>query len=119
MVCPLLLGRSLLRYSRTGAGLRRRRSCWLGLPIPFKLGSGAMVVSSSLNPHHPRHYLVDCRHGGMYITTQHSKDTRSETSAYAEASYLRPTSLRYYTPEVHPTTPIGNFVEDVMHGSMR
>eukprot|EP00959_Pyramimonas_sp_CCMP1952_P136348 2853211-Pyramimonas_sp.AAC.1 len=37
--------------------------------------------------------------GGMYITTQCSKGICSDTSAYAEAIYPRPTSLRYYTPE--------------------
>eukprot|EP00959_Pyramimonas_sp_CCMP1952_P465237 9487962-Pyramimonas_sp.AAC.1 len=40
----------------------------------------------------------------MYTITQHSEVTCGDTSAYAEASYLRPTSLRYYTPEVHPPT---------------
>eukprot|EP00959_Pyramimonas_sp_CCMP1952_P130230 2723095-Pyramimonas_sp.AAC.1 len=47
--------------------------------------------------------------GGVYITTQHSKDTCSDTSACAEVPYSRPTPLRYYTPEVHPPTPLGNF----------
>eukprot|EP00959_Pyramimonas_sp_CCMP1952_P201267 4208965-Pyramimonas_sp.AAC.1 len=37
----LLLGLSLLRYSRVGYGLRLRRSFLLGLPPPFKLGKGA------------------------------------------------------------------------------
>eukprot|EP00959_Pyramimonas_sp_CCMP1952_P407410 8538496-Pyramimonas_sp.AAC.1 len=55
----------------------------------------------------------------MYITTQHSKDTCSDTSAYAEASDLRPTFLRYYTLGIHPPTPIRNFLEDMMHGNMR
>eukprot|EP00959_Pyramimonas_sp_CCMP1952_P393833 8252364-Pyramimonas_sp.AAC.1 len=32
------LGLSLLRYSRAEAWLRLRRSCWRGLPAPFKLG---------------------------------------------------------------------------------
>eukprot|EP00959_Pyramimonas_sp_CCMP1952_P402965 8443871-Pyramimonas_sp.AAC.1 len=50
--------------------------------------------------------------GGMYITTHDRKDTCSDTSAYTEVSYLRPTSLRYYTPEVHPPTLIGSFFED-------
>eukprot|EP00959_Pyramimonas_sp_CCMP1952_P232486 4858747-Pyramimonas_sp.AAC.1 len=53
------------------------------------------------------------------MTTQHNKDTCSDTSAYAGAIYLRPTSLRYYTPEVHPPTQIGIFFEDIMHGSVR
>eukprot|EP00959_Pyramimonas_sp_CCMP1952_P327372 6853687-Pyramimonas_sp.AAC.1 len=55
----------------------------------------------------------------MYITTQYSKDTCSDTSAHAEASYFRPTTLRYYTPEVHPPTQIGNFFENIMHGNMQ
>eukprot|EP00959_Pyramimonas_sp_CCMP1952_P029375 616508-Pyramimonas_sp.AAC.1 len=55
----------------------------------------------------------------MYITTQYSKDTCSDTSAYAEAFYFRPTSLRYYTPEAHPLTPIGNFFGNIMRGNMR
>eukprot|EP00959_Pyramimonas_sp_CCMP1952_P326100 6825927-Pyramimonas_sp.AAC.1 len=53
--------------------------------------------------------------GGMYIITQYSKDTCSDASAYAEASCFRPTSLRYYAPEGHPPSPIGNFFEDRMH----
>eukprot|EP00959_Pyramimonas_sp_CCMP1952_P134333 2810256-Pyramimonas_sp.AAC.1 len=57
--------------------------------------------------------------GGMCITTQYSKDTCSDTFAYAEASDFRPRSRRYYTPEVHPPTPLGNFSEDIMHGNMR
>eukprot|EP00959_Pyramimonas_sp_CCMP1952_P083954 1755707-Pyramimonas_sp.AAC.1 len=57
--------------------------------------------------------------GGVYITTQYSKDTCCDTSAYAEASYFRPTSLRYYTPEAHPPIPTGNFFENRMHGNMR
>eukprot|EP00959_Pyramimonas_sp_CCMP1952_P164938 3447751-Pyramimonas_sp.AAC.1 len=40
MVHPLLRGLPLLRYSRAGAWLRIRRSCWLGLPAPFKLSGG-------------------------------------------------------------------------------
>eukprot|EP00959_Pyramimonas_sp_CCMP1952_P395069 8277486-Pyramimonas_sp.AAC.1 len=57
--------------------------------------------------------------GGMYITTHNRKDTCSATSALAEVSYSNPTSLRYYNPEVHPPTPLGNFIEDTMHGNMR
>eukprot|EP00959_Pyramimonas_sp_CCMP1952_P199124 4165103-Pyramimonas_sp.AAC.1 len=88
-----------------------------------------MVVSSCPTPHHPRHYLVDYRsggtsgcsglRGGMYITTPYSKDTCIDISARAEACYFCPASLRCYTPEVHPPTLLGNFFEDVMHGSMR
>eukprot|EP00959_Pyramimonas_sp_CCMP1952_P230383 4816573-Pyramimonas_sp.AAC.1 len=48
MARPLLLGLSLLRYNRAGARLRLRRSCWLGLPTPFKLGSGAGHCSQLL-----------------------------------------------------------------------
>eukprot|EP00959_Pyramimonas_sp_CCMP1952_P067906 1417251-Pyramimonas_sp.AAC.1 len=32
---------------------------------------------------------------------------------------MSPTSPRYYTPEVHPPTPLGKFFDDTMHGSMR
>eukprot|EP00959_Pyramimonas_sp_CCMP1952_P220272 4605401-Pyramimonas_sp.AAC.1 len=48
MAHPLLLGLSLLGYNRAGAWLRLRRSCWLGLPPPFKLGSGAGLCWSVL-----------------------------------------------------------------------
>eukprot|EP00959_Pyramimonas_sp_CCMP1952_P380949 7981747-Pyramimonas_sp.AAC.1 len=44
----LLLGLSLLRYNRVGYGIRLRRSIWLGLPPPFKLGSGAGLWWSAL-----------------------------------------------------------------------
>eukprot|EP00959_Pyramimonas_sp_CCMP1952_P460983 9480783-Pyramimonas_sp.AAC.1 len=57
--------------------------------------------------------------GGMYIATQHRKDTCTDTPAQAEVSYLHPTSLRFYTPEVHPSTPVGNFFEYAMRGNMR
>eukprot|EP00959_Pyramimonas_sp_CCMP1952_P165878 3467039-Pyramimonas_sp.AAC.1 len=56
--------------------------------------------------------------GKMYITTHNRKDTHSDTSAHAEASYSCPTSLRYYTSDVHPPTPIRNLLEDTMHGNM-
>eukprot|EP00959_Pyramimonas_sp_CCMP1952_P307102 6427478-Pyramimonas_sp.AAC.1 len=36
--------------------------------------------------------------GGVYTTTQHRKETCSDTSVQAEVSYSHPTSLRYYTP---------------------
>eukprot|EP00959_Pyramimonas_sp_CCMP1952_P122585 2562729-Pyramimonas_sp.AAC.1 len=55
----------------------------------------------------------------MYIATHYRKDTCSDASAHAEVSYLRPTSLRLYTPEVHPPPPIGNLFDDIMHGNMR
>eukprot|EP00959_Pyramimonas_sp_CCMP1952_P004017 84439-Pyramimonas_sp.AAC.1 len=48
---------------------------------------------------------------GMNITTHNRKDTRSATSVLAVAFYSSPTSLRYYTPEVHPPIPSGNFFE--------
>eukprot|EP00959_Pyramimonas_sp_CCMP1952_P235851 4928812-Pyramimonas_sp.AAC.1 len=48
MTSPLILGLSLLRYNRVRARLRLIRSCWLGLPAPFKLGSGAGLWWSSL-----------------------------------------------------------------------
>eukprot|EP00959_Pyramimonas_sp_CCMP1952_P390614 8185761-Pyramimonas_sp.AAC.1 len=57
--------------------------------------------------------------GGMYIATQYRKGTCSATSAPAGVSHSYPTSLRYYTPEIHPPTPLGNLFEDIMHGSMR
>eukprot|EP00959_Pyramimonas_sp_CCMP1952_P394124 8258196-Pyramimonas_sp.AAC.1 len=57
--------------------------------------------------------------GGMCITTDDRKDTCSATSALAEVSHSSPTFLRYYTPEAHPPTPIGNLSEDAMHGNMR
>eukprot|EP00959_Pyramimonas_sp_CCMP1952_P368234 7713628-Pyramimonas_sp.AAC.1 len=31
----------------------------------------------------------------------------------------RPPTLRYFTPEVHPPTPLGYFFENKMHGNMR
>eukprot|EP00959_Pyramimonas_sp_CCMP1952_P005374 113295-Pyramimonas_sp.AAC.1 len=40
--------------------------------------------------------------GGMCITALYSKGACSDTSAYAEAFYFRPTSLRHYTPEDQP-----------------
>eukprot|EP00959_Pyramimonas_sp_CCMP1952_P152315 3186680-Pyramimonas_sp.AAC.1 len=57
--------------------------------------------------------------GGVYIATQYRKDICSDTSAQAEVSLLHPTSLRFYTPEVHPPTQIANFFDDIMHGNMR
>eukprot|EP00959_Pyramimonas_sp_CCMP1952_P060533 1264453-Pyramimonas_sp.AAC.1 len=57
--------------------------------------------------------------GGMYKTTQYSKDACSDISACAQASYFRPTSLRRCTPEVHAPAPLGNFLEYIMHGNMR
>eukprot|EP00959_Pyramimonas_sp_CCMP1952_P079144 1654367-Pyramimonas_sp.AAC.1 len=57
--------------------------------------------------------------GEIYATTQRRKETCSDASVQAEVSYLHPTSLRFHSPEVHPPTPIGNFFEDIMHGSMR
>eukprot|EP00959_Pyramimonas_sp_CCMP1952_P326413 6832696-Pyramimonas_sp.AAC.1 len=57
--------------------------------------------------------------GGMYITTQHRKETCSDTSVQAEVPYLHIISLRYHAPEVHPPTPSGNFFEDIMHGNLR
>eukprot|EP00959_Pyramimonas_sp_CCMP1952_P216063 4519274-Pyramimonas_sp.AAC.1 len=56
--------------------------------------------------------------GGAYITTQYRKATCSDTSVQAEVPYSHLTSLRYYTPEVHPPTPIGNFFEYLMHGNI-
>eukprot|EP00959_Pyramimonas_sp_CCMP1952_P225241 4710310-Pyramimonas_sp.AAC.1 len=53
--------------------------------------------------------------GGVYITTHNHKDTCSATSVLAEACYMSPSSLRYYTPEVHPPTQVENFLEDAMH----
>eukprot|EP00959_Pyramimonas_sp_CCMP1952_P189180 3957155-Pyramimonas_sp.AAC.1 len=55
----------------------------------------------------------------MYITTHSRKDTCSDTSAHAEASYSSYTSLGYYTPDVHPPTPLGNFFDNTMRGNMR
>eukprot|EP00959_Pyramimonas_sp_CCMP1952_P121677 2544195-Pyramimonas_sp.AAC.1 len=55
----------------------------------------------------------------MYATTLNRKGTCSATSALAEASHSSPTSLRYYTPEVHPPALIRNFLEDAMQGNMR
>eukprot|EP00959_Pyramimonas_sp_CCMP1952_P105062 2196168-Pyramimonas_sp.AAC.1 len=55
----------------------------------------------------------------MYIVSQYRKDTCSDTSAQAEVSYLHPTSLRFYTPEVHPLIHMGNIFEYSMHGNMR
>eukprot|EP00959_Pyramimonas_sp_CCMP1952_P391604 8206435-Pyramimonas_sp.AAC.1 len=107
MARPLLLGLSLLRYNRAGAGLRLRRSCWLGLPT-FKLGSGPGLRWSAhallLTIHDAIWWTTEHQgavglRGGVYRTTQYSKDASSDTSACAEASYFRPTSLRYYTPE--------------------
>eukprot|EP00959_Pyramimonas_sp_CCMP1952_P426606 8934928-Pyramimonas_sp.AAC.1 len=49
----------------------------------------------------------------------HRKGICSEVSAHAEVSYLSPTSLRYYTPKVHPPTPLGNVFEGTMRGHMR
>eukprot|EP00959_Pyramimonas_sp_CCMP1952_P039786 832086-Pyramimonas_sp.AAC.1 len=58
---------------------------------------------------------VASRGGALY----RRKDTCTAASAHAEVSYLSLTFLRYYTLEVHPLTPIGNFFEDTMHGNMR
>eukprot|EP00959_Pyramimonas_sp_CCMP1952_P404100 8467553-Pyramimonas_sp.AAC.1 len=83
----LLLGLSLLRYNRAGAGLRLRRNCWLGFPTPFKLGSGAGLWWSALALFFTFHCTIwwttdAAEHqgavglrGGMYITTQHNNDT--------------------------------------------
>eukprot|EP00959_Pyramimonas_sp_CCMP1952_P462543 9483427-Pyramimonas_sp.AAC.1 len=57
-----LLGVSLLRYNRAGAGLRLRRSRWLGLPSPFKFGSGAGLWWSALA-------LLFTIHGTIWWTT--------------------------------------------------
>eukprot|EP00959_Pyramimonas_sp_CCMP1952_P452697 9467025-Pyramimonas_sp.AAC.1 len=124
MAHPLLLGLSLLRCNSAGTWLRLMRNCWLDLPTPFKLGSGAGLWWSALalllTIHGTTWWTTDVvedqgavgLRGGMYINTQYSKGACSGTSACAEASYFRPTSLRYYTPEVHPPTPIGQFFED-------
>eukprot|EP00959_Pyramimonas_sp_CCMP1952_P304076 6363994-Pyramimonas_sp.AAC.1 len=114
-----LPGLSLRRYSKADYELRLRRNCWLGLPTPFKLGSGAGLWWSALpftilgtiwwTTDMVEHQGAVGLRGGMYITTRSRKDTCSVTSVLAEASYMRPTSLRYYTPEVHPPTPIGFF----------
>eukprot|EP00959_Pyramimonas_sp_CCMP1952_P032628 684362-Pyramimonas_sp.AAC.1 len=47
--------------------------------------------------------------GGVYITTQYREETCSNASVRAEVPYSHLTSLCYYTPEVHPPTPIGIF----------
>eukprot|EP00959_Pyramimonas_sp_CCMP1952_P071873 1501249-Pyramimonas_sp.AAC.1 len=50
----------------------------------------------------------------MCIATHSRADTCSATSALAEASYSSPTSLRYYTSDAHPPTPIcGNVRCDI------
>eukprot|EP00959_Pyramimonas_sp_CCMP1952_P321685 6731418-Pyramimonas_sp.AAC.1 len=54
----LLQALSLLQYNRAGAGFRLKRSCWLGLPTHFKLGSGAGPVSyTHLRAHETGAYL--------------------------------------------------------------
>eukprot|EP00959_Pyramimonas_sp_CCMP1952_P003228 66878-Pyramimonas_sp.AAC.1 len=57
--------------------------------------------------------------GGLCISTQYRKAICSDTFVQAEVSYSHLTSPRYYTPEVHPPTPTGNFFEDLMHETMR
>eukprot|EP00959_Pyramimonas_sp_CCMP1952_P077655 1623318-Pyramimonas_sp.AAC.1 len=44
----LLPGQSVQRQNRFDYGPRLRRSCWLDLPTPFKLGSGAGLWLSAL-----------------------------------------------------------------------
>eukprot|EP00959_Pyramimonas_sp_CCMP1952_P076779 1604542-Pyramimonas_sp.AAC.1 len=51
--------------------------------------------------------------GGMYIATQCRKDACSDTFVRAGVSYLHRTSLRHYTPEIHPPTPSGHLSEDL------
>eukprot|EP00959_Pyramimonas_sp_CCMP1952_P183300 3832188-Pyramimonas_sp.AAC.1 len=57
--------------------------------------------------------------GRTYITTHRRRGTCSDAFAHPEVSDLRATSLRFYTPEVHPPTPIGNFFGDILRGSVR
>eukprot|EP00959_Pyramimonas_sp_CCMP1952_P221774 4636517-Pyramimonas_sp.AAC.1 len=88
--------------------LRLGRGVGLGLPSSFKFGSGAGRWLSALA-------LLFTIHGTIWWTTDivehqgevavregapyHCKDICSAASAYAEVSYLSPTSQRYYTPE--------------------
>eukprot|EP00959_Pyramimonas_sp_CCMP1952_P360277 7544345-Pyramimonas_sp.AAC.1 len=57
--------------------------------------------------------------GGMHRFTHNRKGTCSATSVFAEASYMSPASVCYYSPEVHPPTPTENFFDDATHGNMR
>eukprot|EP00959_Pyramimonas_sp_CCMP1952_P204657 4279536-Pyramimonas_sp.AAC.1 len=96
MASPLILGLSLLRYDRAGAWRRLRRSCWLGLPAPFKLGGGAGLWWSALALFVTIHgiilWITDMvehqgavgLRGGVYITTQYREETCSDTSVQPE-----------------------------------
>eukprot|EP00959_Pyramimonas_sp_CCMP1952_P176978 3699134-Pyramimonas_sp.AAC.1 len=103
----------MARRSRDDLGEASGRACRPPSNLVAELAYGGQLLLYSFSIHGTIWWATDMVEqwgavgwrGGMYITTHSRNDTCSVTSALAEASYSSPTSLRYYTPEVHPPTP--------------